>query len=193
MGDLERNIYIFEEERRVLRNNRITILSGEIDPCLGHEFIEDIYLMSLFSTESINIIISSNGGDVESGMACIRAIRSAQKSGITVSGEVHGHAMSMAFLILQCCDYRKMGDLCILMAHGITSFSRGDIKNHESEGKLLRFWNRKFAEIISSRCIDKYSDIEYWNPIMADSTPQYYTSEESREMGLIDEVASFRI
>lgn len=177
---------VIEEERKVLRDNGITILSGEIDSCTAHEFVEDMSILISRKVDSITIIILSEGGQVEPGLACIRVIREAQKNNIKVIGSVHGIAMSMSFLILQACDVRKMGKLDILMAHGITSFTHGDIRNHDEEGKLLRFWKERFAELLSIR---SNKDIDFWSAILSDNKPNYYTSEESLDMGLIDEVA----
>ena len=110
-----------EFERRKLRQNRMVLLIGDVDG-VDRGFIEDIRILLLEdSTEPITIVISSPGGNVFSGISIIRAIREAQSKGIRIIGEVHGQAMSMAFFILQCCDERRMGSLCTLMAHGVTT------------------------------------------------------------------------
>jgi len=179
-----------EFERRNLRLSRVILLSGEIDIGAAHEFVEDIKMLLLDdSNEPITIIISSPGGNVFSGVAIIRAIREAQSRGIKIIGDVYGQAMSMAFFILQCCDERRMGSLCTLMAHGITTGFIGDMRNVEAEQKLLTSWQREIAQLISNRCTSydtEYTESGYWFAILKDNTPQFYDSHEAKEMGLID-------
>jgi ATP-dependent Clp protease protease subunit len=182
--------FVTEYERKALRNSRIIVVSSEIDSGTAHEFIEDVHvILNDSSREPVTIIIASPGGDVFSGIAMIRAIRKAQAQGIKFIGEVHGHACSMAFFILQCCDERAMGTLDVLMAHGITTGFSGDMKNMEAETKLLNYWHHELANLVASRCSgDEFQEPGFWYEILRDNTPQWYTAEESKEMGLIDRI-----
>ncbi len=185
----EELLVVTEFERRALRENRVVVVSGDIDSGSAHEFIEDIHvLLHNESKDPITVIIASPGGDAFSGIAMVRAVRLAQKHGIKVVGEVHGYACSMAFFLLQSCDGRVMGKLDILMAHGITTGFTGDMKNIESETKLLTFWHREFADLVSRRCVGEYKEPGFWFEIFRDNTPQWYTAEECVEMGLIDKI-----
>ena len=178
-----------EYERRLLRKNRVILVSGDIDCGTSHEFIENIHvLLHQDSKEPITIILASPGGDAFSGLAMVRAVRLAQKHGIRVVGTVHGYACSMAFFLLQACDERVMGSLDILMAHGITTGFSGDMKNMEAESKLLTFWHGEFAELVANRCIGEWKEPGFWFEIFRDNTPQWYTAKESIEMGLVDKV-----
>jgi ATP-dependent protease ClpP protease subunit len=182
---------VTEYERRKLRENRIVMLSGEIDDGTAHSVVEDFHMiMANGGKDPITLIISSGGGNVFSGLAIMRAIRLAQRTGIKVIGQVHGHACSMAFFILQCCDERVIGGYCVLMAHGITTGFTGDIKNLDSERKLLDHWHEKFAAMVAARCKPetKYSEPSFWYEILRDNTPQWYQSDESLEMGLVDRI-----
>lgn len=179
----------FEFERRKLRDQRVIIISGDIETGSAHELIEDIHmLIHEGSKDPVTLIISSPGGNAFSGLAIIRAVRLAQKHGIKVIGEVHGYACSMAFFILQCCDERIMGKLDILMAHGITTGFTGDMKNIESETKLLTYWHTEWAELVAARCVGEWNESGFWFEVFRDNTPQWYTAAECVEMGLIDKV-----
>jgi len=179
----------FEFERRTLRDNRVVLLTGEIDAGTAHEFIEDIHvLLHEESRDPITIIIASPGGDAFSGFAMVRAIKLAQKCGIRVIGEVHGYACSMAFFLLQTCDERIMGKLDILMAHGITTGFTGDMRNIEAETKLLTYWHTEWANLVAKRCIGEHTESGFWFEVFRDNTPQWYTSDECVEMGLVDKV-----
>lgn len=181
---------LMEYERRKLREERLVVISGDIDQPRAHEFIEDTQLLVMEDEKlPITIIISSQGGNVFSGLAIIRAIRMAQQQGIKVIGEVYGHACSMAFFILECCDERVMGKLDIVMAHGVTTGFSGDIKNLEAETKLLTYWHGEFAELLANRCTgDSHTEPGAWFEVLRDNTPQWYTAEECLQMGLIDRV-----
>jgi len=189
MEEEDSGVLTVKTERQILRQHRIVALVGEIGSRLACRFAEDMSLLRLTSKDPITIIISSNGGEVEYGLACVRAIHKAQQEGIHITGEVHGCAMSMAFLILQCCDKRTMGKPDVLMSHGFTTFTIGDMRNLESERKLLKIWQEYFANLIARRCVvEEYLNPNYWLPIMADNTPLFYSSEECLKMGLIDKV-----
>ena len=176
-------------ERKLLRDKkRIIVVAEGINSVSAQKFVEDILILS-DKKEPITIAISSEGGDMYAGLAIIEIICSIQKMGVRVIGRVYGHAQSMAFLILQCCDERIMGKLDILMCHGITADAFGDIKDFESRTKLLKKYQSDFAELISKRCtIDEYKDQGVWYGILASNTPQYYDSEECLKIGLIDKV-----
>lgn len=178
-------------ERHLLRKQRKITLMGEIAEGLAEFFIQDIEILSYQNKEPVDIIISSCGGDVFAGATIIQAMRRAQSDGIRITGNVHGHAQSMAFFILQCCDERKMGKYCSLMCHGATTFAVGDLKNMEAEQKIMKKFQRDFSQLIANRNTSKlqeYHEPGYWFAILEENTPQYYDAEEALEMGLIDGV-----
>ena len=190
---MDEEIFVTTEyERRTLRKNRIIVVSGDIDSGTAHEFLEDIHvLLHEESKDPITIVIASPGGEAFSGFAMVRAVRLAQKNGIKVIGSVHGYACSMAFFLLQSCDERIMGKLDVLMAHGITTGFTGDMKNIESETKLLTYWHTEWADLVASRCIGEYTEPGFWFEVFRDNTPQWYTAAECKEMGLVDKVDDY--
>ena len=187
---MDEEIFVTTEyERRTLRKNRTIVVSGDIDSGTAHEFLEDIHvLLHEESKDPITIVIASPGGEAFSGFAMVRAVRLAQKSGIKIIGSVHGYACSMAFFLLQSCDERVMGKLDVLMAHGITTGFTGDMKNIESETKLLTYWHREWADLVANRCVGEYTEPGFWFEVFRDNTPQWYTAEECIEMGVVDKV-----
>ncbi len=181
-----------EFERRELRKQRKIFVSGEIDSGVARSFIEDIMLLVAESKEPIDImIIAAPGGQAFSGFAMIRAIRYAQSCDVKVIGSVYGQAMSMAFFLLQCCDVRNMGSMCVLMAHGVTTGLVGDIRTVDAEQKLLSLWQRDLSSMVANRCTkkdSKYSSSEFWFEMLRDNTPHFYSASESLDCGLVDEV-----
>jgi ATP-dependent protease ClpP protease subunit len=185
-GDI---FYFTEAERVLLRKQRKIVICGEIDAGCAHDFISD---MSVISAEKnrdpIIVIISSEGGNAEYGNGCIRAIRDTQANGLKVIGSVYGQAMSMAFFILQACDERIMGKLDIIMAHGLTATSVGDMRNREAEDRLLKFYQVEYSKLIANRCKKRKNNIEWWKKLLSDNTPRFFTSSESLELGLVDKI-----
>ncbi len=181
-----------EFERRELRKQRKIFVAGEIEAGVARAFVEDVMLLVSESQEPINImIIAAPGGQAFSGFAMIRAIRHAQSKGVQVIGSVYGQAMSMAFFLLQCCDVRNMGSMCVLMAHGVTTGLVGDIRTVDAEQKLLSLWQRDLSSMVANRCTkkdSKYSSSEFWFEMLRDNTPHFYSASESLDCGLVDEV-----
>ena len=183
---------ILATERSILRaRRRITLMTGPIVEGCSTETLEDLSIMTSDSREPITLVISSCGGDVFTALSIIRAIQTARKDGIEIIGQVYGEAMSAAFLILQACSKRTMGKYCLLMCHGVTTVSFGDIRNLESEQNLLKKLQADQADLISSRntsATKLYHTSKYWLPILERNTPQFYGADEALKMGLIDEV-----
>jgi len=131
-------------------------------------------------------------GDVVAKLAVIDAIEDAQRKGCQLIGEVYGHSMSAAFMILQACDVRRIGRNAILMVHGITSWAGGDVKNIKAEQGLLEELQIRGAQDLASRSTaeagSKYTTEEFWLTILADNTPVYLFPDQALEWGLVDEV-----
>ncbi len=148
-------------------------------------------LMRDMGTKEIHLIISSQGGEMSAGIEVIRAINDCRKAGIKINGIVRGQAMSMAFHILQECDYRAMGPADLLMAHGLTTGMMGDIRSIEAEMKILGCWKnymagRAQARVASTKPDSPAASMDYWNKIKDDNTPVYFLAEEALELGLVD-------
>ena len=173
-----------------LYNERTLVLSGEIE-----EYEADS-MTSIFQTlsttrEDITLLITSYGGAVDAGGAIIRAIRHAQANGCKVIGEVRGYAMSMAAVILQACDMRFCAPEDIIMVHGVTGQSIGDIRNQEADVAMTKRLMDIHAKFFAGRSTSedtKYHDEEYWRKLLDDNLPHYYFGHEALEAGLVDEI-----
>ena len=183
---------LLDTERRLLRRQRITVLNtSEIDYGDMNELVEDILIMSYENKEPIRVLITSPGGRIEPGLAGIRAIREAQDKGVKIIGEVFGQAESMAFFLLQSCDERIASKESVLMYHGFTDVSSGDLRKRRSQDKLLKDLQLYLAELCAEKNTSKeedYHNLNFWLEILEDETPTYVNSQEALEMGLIDKV-----
>jgi len=181
-----------DPDKRELRDKGILLLVEEIGETIVREFIRDLSIIKLRKNlKEVTIKICCPGGSVEEGMGMIRMIKEIQKMKIKVKGVVYGQAMSMGFLLLQACDERIMGSGDILMAHGVVTHTQGDTKNIEAERKVMTDIRAWFAVEVAKRNTSKdetYHEPGFWVEVLSDSTPQFYTAQESFEMGLIDKI-----
>lgn len=137
----------------------------------------------------IRLLISSNGGEIAAGSAIIRAIENAQAAGCHVTGIVRGYAFSMAAIILQACDRRVAGHDDVVMVHGLTGATIGDIRNAKADVDMSNRLMDIHARILSERNTSEdpqYKEFSYWRQILDDNLPIYFFGVEAKEAGLTD-------
>ena len=133
-----------------------------------------------------NLIISSGGGSVVSGLDMVSTIRAAQARGIKVYGRVNSMAGSMAAYVLQACDWRSMSPIAQLMLHGWEENSHGVDK----KAKAIQEQSTKAMEAVLVGLVKDRSKLsqERIDEIFADSYFKYFFAAEAMEAGLVDEV-----
>ena len=133
-----------------------------------------------------NLIISSGGGAVVSGLDIVSSIRSAQAQGIKIYGRVNSMAGSMAAYVLQACDWRSISPIAQLMLHGWEESSHGVDK----KAKAIQEQSTKQMEAILVGLVKERSHLsqERIDEIFADSYYKYFSADEALEAGLVDEV-----
>jgi len=191
-----------------LRKRRIVRIMDDIDKASAECAVEDILILATEhdychgrkpDKSPIQVIVSSGGGDWFAGMAIIRAINMAKRRGYEVRGQVYGHAQSMGALIIEACTKRTMSSGDILMIHGIQHGFAGDIKDSNAQHKLMEYFTAFTADFLATRVkvtmrqrqeTEEYEweCVEFWQPIMEDACPKYFTAEQALEFGLIDAI-----
>lgn len=186
----QRQISVHDYERNRLREKGTIYLSGDIDEFVARRVVEDILLITQ-EMHPITLLISSNGGHVESALSIIDAISMAFDAGVPVTGRIMGHGMSAAFYILQTCAVRQMGQSAWLMVHGFTSMNIGDIEESEATVEMLNGIRKQLATTIAERNTSDrggYKDIEYWMKVLKRSTPYFMNAEQALKAGVVDEI-----
>ena len=140
------------------------------------------------NSEPVTLHISSEGGDVFSGVSIIQSIGHLRASGIRVTGLVEGQAMSMASIILQACDRRMMTPMSVLMCHGVSFWSRGDLKNNRLELKLVEALTERVIDLYVARGKGIYAERSFWATQLESSDPLYLMAPDALAAGLIDEI-----
>ncbi len=113
------------------------VLNGEINDDSAGKFIMDLKAAAL-DHHSVTIRIDSPGGSVMSMFAMEQAMEDARKDGARLTCVVDTLAASAAFYVLQDCDIRVTVDRGVLLAHGVQSATKGNIKQMENEIALVK-------------------------------------------------------
>lgn len=176
---------VFEEN---LKERRI-ILSGEIDESCIEQVVlpilefnrqdKDIEVVS--KRKPILLYISSNGGDVSTGMAIVDTIINSKTP---IFGVVVDIAYSMAGLILLACDKKYCFKHSTILIHdGFINSGTQSGKKFKNLTTFLDETDKKIRDFIIERSNitkEQYED-EYGDEI-------YMYSDKAKELGLVDKI-----
>lgn len=179
------NVSLFYE-KGIHIPSRTLALSGEITRESVDQTIRGLVLLNNLSSDSpVRILLNSEGGDVNQGLALMDVIRSLKAQVII---DVIGEASSMAAIILQSGDIRRMARSARLMIH---------IGSEELDGHVhnVRRW-AKYQAKEDKICTDKLlSKIREKHPKFSRSRlnrmldfDTILSAEETIELGLADEI-----
>ena len=180
MSDIQLNLLI--------PDHRAVILPDDIDDLVVVELSRQLLQMAEASSDPVTIYIASNGGDALMSLSIIDLIGLLQtKYHIEVIGLVLGQAMSGAAFILQACDTRIALPNSIIMLHGPSGVTVGDARSLDAETQLTT----KLRDIFLRLLVRKTATFSnYWEKVLMDSVPKYYTAQEALTAGLVDVVLS---
>ena len=130
--------------------------------------------------QTIELHINSNGGSVKEGVAIYNLLKQKQNQKI---GIVDGVAHSVAFLILQACDTRKMCLGTTALIHNMWLYCAGNATQLRKYADDLDDMMEANREVFLERATINESDLI---DIMEKET--YLTPNKALEYGLIDEI-----
>lgn len=169
--------------------SRTLCLSGEVDELMLDTTIRGLHLCASRGDEEITIHLTTEGGDIELGLAIydsIRAVRPPVR--IRASGRVY----SMGAIILQAGTTREMTENSSLMIHYGYS---GDYSSLTP--KLLRKWEElsdkhysKFVDILHGQVVRKNPEIRRNRIHKLLETDTIFTAEGALEFGLVDRITT---
>jgi ATP-dependent protease ClpP protease subunit len=128
----------------------------------------------------IKIMINSPGGSVGTGLDMIRAMKSAGKPTVCT---VDGLAASMAFVIFEQCDVRKMTEASLLMGHTVSVGVQGQDRDLENVSRLLKALNRVLAHLITEKMSITVDEYEAY---VANGGELWLDIDTAKGMGAID-------
>lgn len=168
-------------------DKHIMFLNGDINSITANDFIHQMIALNMDETNNdpIKLIITSNGGDVQSGLAIYDAIKSSKLPVYTICIE---KAYSMAAIILSAGEKRFIFPHSKVMIHQpiVQSQIAGDIENLNSLTENLTSIHQTLIQILSENTNKTIEEIE-----KAISYDHYFSSEEAIEFHLVDSLIGF--
>ena len=168
--------------------SRTILLFGEINAESAEKFIKSFHALQSASTAPITVILNSDGGDQDHGMAIHDTLAS---SSAHVTIKVTGNASSMGAVILQAADHRVVTPYSTVMFHlGETSTS-----SPSREAKNSAEYDLRYSAALDDIIYDRVNNSPTWkgglsravfNKLNDEST--YLRGLEVVEWGLADEV-----
>lgn len=173
-------------DSRLLAARKIFI-EGEIDADKACEFVKEVMLLNTEdSQKSIDILINSPGGEINSGMLMYDVI---QSSKAPIRMFCIGKAYSMGAVLFACGNYgRYMLPHSELMIHEPLLGNRvgGNSSSIKSISDSLLETKRKMNQILAKHTGKSEKEVE-----KATSFDHYFSPEESIEFGLCDQIVGF--
>jgi ATP-dependent Clp protease protease subunit len=140
--------------------HRAIHLFGDIDKNSAYRFISGFKFLDR-SEGVIHILISSEGGDADAGMAIYETIRTANNPTIV---EALGIVASAAVPILLAGTVRFLNPETRVMVHDVSLAIDGDVSTPvlASVAKDADSFNQRYHEIIAERTNRSIKDVEKW-------------------------------
>ena len=132
----------------------------------------------------VRVEINSDGGSITAGMAVYSALR--QFPGRKV-GVVMGMAASMATVLLQACDDRRIARGAFMMVHGASGDVRGTPGQLRDAADAIDKMQSSIVEIYAARTKLSRAKLES----LMTGADTYLTAEEAVKLGFADAVENF--
>lgn len=161
---------------------RTIYLVGEIDERNAFHFMAALSHLDA-TPGNIRIVISSVGGDEEYGYAMYDAMRSVRN---TIIAEGYGIVASMAAIVFQGADLRRLSPNCEYMVHHGSLHGAPEEIQQDTVLKLaeqIESGNEKYYQILFDN-----SDLEWDEIVEHCKEEKWFTAKETVEAGLADEV-----
>ncbi|MBO0676862.1 ATP-dependent Clp protease proteolytic subunit [Mycolicibacterium sp. S2-37] len=144
----------------------------------------------------MNITFKSPGGSVIDGMHLFDqltaySLRGGGKHEVTIT--VRGYACSMAGILLQAADVRRIGPEAYLMIHEVSSFAQGKIGEMKDEVQFLEHMSKRVANLFVQRArevkgedaitYEKFTGDEGWK-----RRDWWLDSQQALSYGFADEI-----
>lgn len=175
-------------------------LESEIDNDNGDEhgvsfsmssyFLKNLTILESISLEPITIIFSTNGGEIEQGLAIYDAIKA---SPCKITMKIYGCAYSMGSIILQAADHRVLSPHSAIMYHDGASFAAGNSSETVNMALHNQILGKQCDDILFERINEKrvkddkaLMSRQSFNTSSLKS--KWLTAAEAVELGLADAI-----
>lgn len=166
--------------------NRKVFLMCDVDEMSAADLILELLYLDTISTNDIELYINSSGGTISAGIAIYDVMKSLKSDVKTICV---GHAASMAQILLTAGTKGKRfayphAQIMMHQPMGQVSGQMTDISIQVEEFMKLKYLLAKIIATHTGKSIDQVA--------MDGERDFYFTSEEAKQYGLIDEVINLR-
>lgn len=172
------------ENRAGNRHNRVYHFMGPVDATTVKACLKELGVWARLSDEPIEIVFSSPGGSIVDGLALYDFILALRQRGIHVTTSALGMAASMAGILLQAGDVRRMGPETWLLIHEAAFGSSGKIGEIEDTVDWVKRIQERVLDIFASRSSMRKAQIrKNWQ-----RRDWWISSDEALQLGFIDAI-----
>lgn len=173
------------EQREALASaRRVFDIVGEITELEIKNAVDELNDWAMRSQAPITIRLCSPGGTVFDGLFFYDFIHDLRRAGIMVTTYTLGYAASMASVISQAGDIRRISRNSWFMVHEPTSISLGKTSELKDEAKLMTRIHAQMVGIMAAR-----SNLTYKQVLLRCNRKDWWMSaEEATKLGFFDEL-----
>ena len=169
----------------MLAESNAIYLCGDIDDEMGRKVITGLYQLQARGSKQIRLMITTGGGSLFSTLAIMDTLDELRRAKVKVTGDVMGVAASGGAYILLACGHRRASASSVLMVHGLTDHLSGDVRDMDADRAINAAMMKSMAGRFAAKTRHNQT---YWNGLLKDAHPHWYTAGEALKEGLIDEI-----
>lgn len=160
--------------------NRTIHISGDIDASTVLSVLPQLEELDEIDGD-IRLVVHSEGGDEQSGYAIIDAIRMCRNRVII---DIYGSAMSIAAAIVQAGDRRRIAPNGLFMIHLGTVDEEVEKQTDVIDlAERTKKHNKRYYQILADNSHASLEQVIAWC-----DKDTYFTAEEAKEAGFVDEI-----
>ena len=175
-----------QEARRVREIQRQTILFN--DEIYGSSVANCLHrldsLVAIDPAARITIVFNSPGGGVIDGLHLYDHILMLRSRGTPIDTTIMGYGASMAGILVQAGEVRRIGPYAYLMAHELANISWGKLSSLKDQVALAEQMYERLLNILAGRAKLTKDEIR----TKADRRDWWMTATEALEAGFVDEI-----
>ncbi len=184
--DVDREVEKRKEELAANKHHYTYLFDKEVGEASVKDAVKQLAIWERNATEplTIELVIDSPGGSVFDGFHLIDYIDRLQAQGHVVNTTAYGMAASMAGVLLQVGQTRRMGKNALILIHEASFGAMGSFGKVEDQVKMVELMHNRILELFASRSTlskakikNRWSRKDWW-----------IDAQESKKLGFIDEI-----
>jgi ATP-dependent Clp protease protease subunit len=151
--DLDKKQEDLSEKRADNKYHRTYWFTGSVDAGTCKALMTQLDVWRHQSNDPIEIIFNSPGGDVTAGLALFDYMQTIRRQGIQIVTSTMGMAASMAGILLQAGDVRRMGKEAWVLIHEASFGATGSFGDVEDRVKWIERIQDRILDVFAERSL----------------------------------------